>query len=125
MGALLDFQSVVMILIGALIFAAALTWTYERFEDLQNETTEASSDLVSCSELNIRFVDQIQNETHYTVYFQSNRPVEELLIEFNGASVQSKIVEDIKTNKIHSSTVRMTNVDEINAEARECGTVTN
>lgn len=124
MATLLNFQSVVLIVAGAVVMAGMLAWASERLEGLQEGSSEASETLITCSELQVDFVDRTENETHHTVFFQVNRQVEALEVRFNGSSTTAKVLRDLEKNKIYSASSRMENVEEVDSYIRNCEEVT-
>lgn len=125
MGTFLSTQSMVLIVVGGLLFYGMFVWTTDYFENAQESSNEQRQVMAKCSELQVEFIDRETTNESTTVFFTVNRPLEAVMIGFIGFENRTQVIRDVEKNTVYSASADITNVSRIGATAQECSELLN
>ncbi len=113
--------TILLILMIAGVGIALFTWAAEGIRTTGEETIEQRDAAITCSTLDLNFVDRRQNETHYTVFIQLSQSAEAALVNFQSETMNvSKVVSEPEAGEVKQVSVPMTNVTDVSAYVRGC-----
>ena len=125
MKGFIKYQSLVLLLVGCLLFYGMYTWTNEYIERTDERTEDQRNSLVKCSELQVNYVDREFRENSTTVFFTVNRPLEAIKISFRGRNNASTVIRDVEENSVYTASANISGVRKIGAVAQECSELPN
>lgn len=103
MSSLKSLESAALILLGAMIILSVWGWASGKIDMAKESSLDDRNTSLTCSGLEIDFVDREENSTHTTVYFSSNKNIELLEARFKGRnSSYDTNVTGLKRNQLRA-----------------------
>ncbi|MFB6291875.1 MAG: hypothetical protein ABEI58_00610 [Candidatus Nanohaloarchaea archaeon] len=113
--------TILLIIMIAGIGIALFTWAAEGIRSSSKKSLEQQDAAITCSTLDLDFVDRKHNETHYTVFVQSSQSADAVLVHFRSQSRNvSAIIEDPRAGEVRSVSVPLENVTDVFAYVKGC-----
>lgn len=103
----------------ALVGYVSYTMVAGNLDDLSNSASAERESAMGCSELNIEFVHVNEFDEQVQVFFRSNDNLEGVNVGFEGSNT-TKLVEDIRANTLHSTTLNVSDYSNIYIETDRC-----
>ena len=85
-----------------------------------DEPLQRQEQTIACSNVNLKFLDHTSNATHETVYIQVNKPVDAVLVNFEGDRNVTQVVDYGSAQRIVQVSARLNNLSGIEARVSGC-----
>ena len=114
--------SVAVIIISLALVGGMYYGVADNLLETKEESFKQQDQSIDCSYVSIDFVSQESNDTHTTVYIQSNTALEALAVEFEATENRTvtKNIQNMDTNELQRVTANIAPVNDIAAYVKGC-----
>lgn len=112
--------TVMVILVAAGVGIAIFGWASGALEATQDASNQQRRDSISCTTLDISFAAEKSNSTHHEILVQPNQDVAAIAVTFSDGENVTKIVRDVKAQRLARVTAKIDGVRSISATASGC-----
>jgi len=122
-GAFLRPGTVLLFVFIALFGFGMYNWAITNIGETRENSIENQNNAIACSGLEIANQGIQRSEDQVTLFFESNRDVERLDLNFEGERNVTRTVRLVQKGKIESATANMSNFSSVSLKTRECSRV--
>lgn len=122
-GAFLRPGTILLFVFIALFGFGMYNWTITNLSETRESSLEDQSNAIACSGLEINEQGIQTSEDRVTLFFEVNKDVDEVDLNFEGEKNITRTVRLVQKGKIQSSTVNMSNFSSVSLKTRECSRV--
>jgi len=111
-----------------IIFIAAFgimmfTWTSNYFTTQGESSQEKQENVLDCSSLEISIVDIEQKNSSVEAFFRSNKKVDRIYVNFEGARNVTKLVNDISPGSLQTASANLSNASRLYFSPEGCSKI--
>ena len=122
-GAFLRPGTILLFVFIALFGFGMYNWATTNLSDTRESSLEDQNNAIACSGLEIYEQGIQTSEDRVTLFFEVNRDVERVDLNFEGEKNITRTVRLVQKGRIQSSTVNMSNFSSVSLKTRECSRV--
>ena len=103
----------------AIVGYVSYTLVAGNMHDIGDSTSEERDSVMSCSELDIEFIDVDESGNNLNIFFRSNRELPAVVIGFEDYN-RTRLVENVGANRIYNATANLSEPSNIYIETEMC-----
>lgn len=122
-GAFLRPGTILLFVFIALFGFGMYNWAITNISDTRESSLKNQANAIECSGLEIYEQGIQTSEDRVTLFFEVNRDVEQVDLNFEGEKNVTRTVRLVQKGRIQSATANMSNFSSVSLKTRECSRV--